>query len=284
MTLSIESSAMNSFNPKVQPANRPARHSAKAVFAEPLSLRPPSLWHMALEARAPVELWASVLGLPILHQVPKGDGQPVLVFPGLLAGDSTTLLLRAYLKRLGYVPYGWKQGINAGPRHGVLAGCRERIEEIHAEHGRKVSLIGWSLGGLYAREMAKLMPAMVRQVITLGSPFAGNPQATHAWRLFEYFSGHSVSDPHLLERLRSAPPVPTTSIYSKTDGIVAWQCSVQAPAKQSENIEVNASHFGIGMNPLALFALADRLAQQQDKWQPFSRAGLRGMFFAEPGF
>jgi pimeloyl-ACP methyl ester carboxylesterase len=275
---------MNSFKPIVQPATRPAQHSAKAVFAEPLSLRPPRLWHMALEARAPMELWASVLSLPILHRVPKGDGQPVLVFPGLLAGDSTTLPLRAYLKRLGYVPYGWKQGINAGPRHGVLAGCRERIEELHAEHGRKVSLIGWSLGGLYAREMAKLMPAMVRQVITLGSPFAGNPQATHAWRIFEYFSGHRVSDPNLLERLRAAPPVPTTSIYSKTDGVVAWQCSVQAPAKQSENIEVSASHLGIGMNPLALFALADRLAQQQDKWKPFSRAGLRGMFFAEPGF
>ena len=239
---------------------------------------------MALEARAPVEFWASVLSLAFLSKMPKGDGQPVLVFPGLLAGDTTTLLLRSFLKRLGYAPYGWKQGINAGPRHGVLAGCRERIEEIYTEHGRKVSLIGWSLGGLYAREMAKLMPAMVRQVVTLGSPFAGNPQATHAWRIFEYFSGHSASDPNLMERLRGAPPVPTTSIYSKTDGVVAWQCSVQAPAKQSENIEVNASHFGLGMNPLALFALADRLAQRQDKWKPFSRAGLRGMFFAEPGF
>jgi len=239
---------------------------------------------MALEARAPVELWASVISLPFLRQVPKGDGQPVLVFPGLLAGDSTTLLLRAFLKQLGYVPFGWKQGINIGPRHGVLAGCKERIEEIHSEYGRKISLVGWSLGGLYAREMAKLMPGMVRQVITLGSPFAGNPQATHAWRIFEYFSGHSARDPNLLERLRTAPPVPTTSIYSKTDGVVAWQCSVQAPAKQSENIEVSASHLGLGMNPLALFALADRLAQQQDAWKPFSRAGLRGMFYSEPGF
>ncbi len=279
-----KSSQLNSVKPAALGLARPARPSAKAVFSEPLSLRPPSLWHMALEARAPAELWASVLSLPFLRQVPKGDGQPVLVFPGLLAGDSTTLLLRAYLKQLGYVPYGWKQGINVGPRHGVLAGCRERIEEIHTEYGRKVSLIGWSLGGLYAREMAKLMPTKVRQVVTLGSPFAGNPRATHAWRIFEYFSGHSARDPNLMERLRTAPPVPTTSIYSKTDGVVAWQCSVQAPAKQSENIEVSASHLGLGMNPLALFALADRLAQQQDKWKPFSRAGLRGMFYAEPGF
>ena len=280
----LKSNELNSTKPAAPGAPRPARRSTKTVFSEPLSLRPPSLWRMALEARAPVELWASVLSLPFLSQVPKGDGQPVLVFPGLLAGDSTTLLLRAYLKRLGYVPFGWNQGINVGPRHGVLAGCRERIEEIQTEFGRKVSLIGWSLGGLYAREMAKLMPGMVRQVITLGSPFAGNPQATHAWRIFEYFSGHSARDLNLLERLRTAPPVPTTSIYSKTDGVVAWQCSVQAPAKQSENIEISASHLGLGMNPLALFALADRLAQPQDKWKAFSRAGLRGMFYAEPGF
>ena len=280
----LKSSELNSTKPAATSARRPARRSAKAIFSEPLSLRPPSLWRMALEARAPVELWASVLSLPFLSQVPKGDGQPVLVFPGLLAGDSTTLLLRSFLKRLGYVPFGWNQGINVGPRHGVLAGCRERIEEIHSNYGLKVSLIGWSLGGLYAREMAKLMPAMVRQVVTLGSPFAGNPQATHAWRIFEYFSGHSASDPNLRERLRGAPPVPTTSIYSKTDGVVSWQCSVQAPAKQSENIEVHASHLGLGMNPLALFALADRLAQPQDKWKPFSRAGLRGMFFSEPEF
>ena len=283
-TMSIKLPKMKSMKPIPPVAPRRARRSSKAAFVEPLSLRPPSLWNMALEARAPVELWATLLSLPFLSKLPKGDGQPVLIFPGLLAGDSTTLLLRRFLKHLGYAPFGWKQGINIGPRHGVLAGCRERIEEIHSEYGRKVSLIGWSLGGLYAREMAKLMPGMVRQVITLGSPFAGNPQATHAWRIFEYFSGHSATDPNLLERLRTAPPVPTTSIYSKTDGVVAWQCSVQAPAKQSENIEVSASHLGLGMNPLALFALADRLAQPQDKWKPFTRQGLRGMFYSEPGF
>ncbi len=279
MSLTIKTGAFKSIKRVTQ-----LRRSPNAVFAEPLSLRPPPLWHLLLESRAPVELWASLLSLPILRHAPKGDGQPVLVFPGLIAGDSTTFPLRAYLKRLGYVPYGWNQGINAGPRHGVLAGCRERIEEIHAEHGRKISLVGWSLGGLYAREMAKLMPGMVRQVITLGSPFAGNPHATHAWRLFEYLSGHSASDPNIMDRLRGAPPVPTTSIYSKTDGVVAWQCSVQAPGKQTENIEVTASHFGLGMNPLTLYALADRLAQKQDKWKPFSRRGLRGMFFAQSGF
>lgn len=260
------------------------RRAPAPSFAEPLSLRPPSLLNLLLEGRAPVELWASLLSLPILRHAPKGDGQPVLVFPGLVAPDTSTVPLRAYLKRLGYQTYGWNQGFNVGPRHGVLAGCRERIEEIHEKHGRTVSLIGWSLGGLYAREMAKLLPGMVRQVITLGSPFAGHPHATHAWRVFEYLSGHSASDPNLLDRLREAPPVPTTSMYSKTDGVVAWQCSVQAPGQQTENVEVWASHLGLGVNPLALYVLADRLAQREGKWKPFSRRGLRGMFFARAGF
>ena len=260
------------------------RRASAPSFAEPLSLRPPSLLNLLLEGRAPVELWASLLSLPILRHAPKGDGQPVLVFPGLVAPDSSTVPLRAYLKRLGYTAYGWNQGFNVGPRHGVLAGCRERIEEIHEKHGRTVSLIGWSLGGLYAREMAKLLPGMVRQVITLGSPFAGHPHATHAWRVFEYLSGHSASDPNLLDRLREAPPVPTTSMYSKSDGVVAWQCSVQSPGLQTENVEVWASHLGLGMNPLALYVLADRLAQREGNWKPFSRRGLRGMFFARAGF
>jgi pimeloyl-ACP methyl ester carboxylesterase len=279
MPISIKSYALKSIKRLAQ-----VRRNRQVNFSEPLSLRPPSLWHLLLEGRAPVELWASVLSLPILRHAPKGDGQPVLVFPGLVAGDASTVPLRAYLKRLGYVPYGWNQGINAGPRHGVLAGCRERIEEIHAEHGRSISLVGWSLGGLYAREMAKLLPGMVRQVITLGSPFSGHPHATHAWRLFEYVSGHSASDPKLMDRLREAPPVPTTSMYSKSDGVVAWQCSIQAPGRQTENVEVMASHLGLGMNPLALYALADRLAQKEGKWKPFSRRGLRGMFFAKSGF
>jgi hypothetical protein len=263
---------------------RATRSRSKAEFAEALSLRPPSIWQLLLEGRAPIELWASLLSLPVLRHAPKGDGQPVLIFPGLAAGDATTLPLRFYLQRLGYVCYGWNQGLNAGPRHGVLAGCKERVEEIFSAHARKVSLIGWSLGGLYAREMAKLLPEMTRQVVTLGSPFAGHPHATNAWRIFEWLSGHRANDPNLLERLREAPKVPTTSIYSKSDGVVAWQCSVQAGGALTENIPVTASHLGMGINPLVLYALADRLAQKEGKWKPFSRRGLRGVFFAKSGF
>ncbi len=263
---------------------RRARGTSASQMTAPMGLRPPGIMKLLLEGRVFAELWASVLSLPLLRHAPKGDGQPVLVFPGLVAGDSTTIPLRMWLKRLGYEAYGWDQGLNFGPRHGVLAKCKRRVEELHAEHGRTVSLIGWSLGGLYAREMAKLCPGLVRQVVTLGSPFAGHPHATNAWRLFELVSGHRSNDPLLMDRLREAPDVPTTSIYSRTDGIVAWQCSVQTPGKQTENIEVSASHFGLGVNPLVLYALADRLAQREGKWRVFSRRGLRGVFFPKPQF
>lgn len=262
---------------------RGAKHST-ATFAEPLSLRPPSWLLLALEGRALAEFWACILSVPFINRLPRGDGQPVLVFPGLASGDLSTWVLRKFLSRLGYLPFGWEQGFNAGPRHGVLAGCKERIEELHGLHRRKISLVGWSLGGLYAREMAKLMPEMVRQVVTLGSPFAGDPHANHAWRVFELLCRHRVDDPHLRERLREAPPVPTTSIYSRSDGIVAWQCSVQALGSQSENVEVPSSHFGLGFNPLVLYALADRLSLKEGRWKPFARDGLRGLFFDTPGF
>ena len=276
-----------SVTPDPARADKPARRrvrSKTAVFSEALSLRPPSLWQLLLEGRAPLELWASVLGFPLLQRAPRGDGHPVLVFPGLVAGDITTAPLRAYLQHLGHACFGWDQGVNLGPRHGVLAQCRARIAQLHADSGRRVSLVGWSLGGLYAREMAKLMPKQVRAVVTLGSPFAGHPHATNAWRVFELASGHSAMDPNLRDRLRSAPKVPTTSIYSKSDGIVSWQCSVQSQGSQTENIEVLASHLGLGVNPLALYALADRLAQAEGSWKSFSRRGIRKVFYPKVQF
>lgn len=244
-------------------------------------LKPPSLRKLLLEARAPAEFTAGLVSFVFAHRLPRGDEQPVLVFPGLAASDTSTLMLRQFLRRLGYPGYGWAQGFNVGPRHGVLAGCRERLEEIADKYGRRVSLIGWSLGGVYAREVAKLHPDLARQVITLGSPFAGPATATNAYPLFRLLSGHRAEDPHLLERLREPPPVPTTSIYSRTDGVVHWECSVQRHGEQVENIEVRASHFGFGFNPAVLYAIADRLSQPEGGWQPLSREGLRAMLYPD---
>jgi pimeloyl-ACP methyl ester carboxylesterase len=234
---------------------------------------------LMMEARAPWEYAAMVAAAPWLNRLPAGDGHPVVVFPGLGASDMSTLPLRNFLRDRGYTPYAWKQGFNFGPRHGVLDSCRSLVQQVAQRHQEKVSLIGWSLGGVYAREIAKEQPAHARCVITLGTPFAGHPRATNAWRFYEMVSGQSTHDPDLIEQIRQPPGCPTTSIYSKSDGIVAWQCSINPDAPHCENIEVHASHIGMGMNPLALYAVADRLAQDPARWQRFDVKGARRWFY-----
>lgn len=245
-------------------------------------LRPPGMLRLALELRAGWEYGASLMSMPLLSLAPKGDGHPVLVFPGMLAGDFTTRPLRRYLRDRGYTPYSWGLGPNLGPRDGVIDASLARLREVYNEHGRPVSLIGWSLGGIYARELAKAMPDAVRQVITLGTPFTGHPKATNAWRIYELITGHEVGSPELHEPLRTAPPVPTTSIYSRSDGVVAWQCSFAQEGEMVENIEVTASHLGIGHNPLTLYAVADRLAQPEGQWRPFERSGMLRYLYPDP--
>jgi len=242
-------------------------------------IQAPNALLMMLEGRAPWEYAAMVAALPWLRKLPRGDGHPVLVFPGLGAADFTTWPLRHFLEGRGYKTYPWQQGFNFGPREGVLEGCIDQLKSIHQKHQQRVSLIGWSLGGIYAREVAKELPDMARCVITLGTPFTGNPRATNAWRFYEFVSGHSAHNPEVIEQVRRAPPVPTTSIYSKTDGIVAWRCSVNEVGPMAENIGLHASHVGMGMNPIALYAIADRLAQDPKQWKHFDVSGARRWFF-----
>ncbi|MCK9688096.1 alpha/beta fold hydrolase [Scleromatobacter humisilvae] len=255
------------------PEVKPPADSVSAGISAPGALL------LALEGRAPWEFAASILGTPWLRKLPAGDGHRVLVLPGLAANDLTTLPMRTFLKDRGYQASPWEQGLNLGPRAGVLDALRARVRSLFELDGKKISLVGWSLGGVYARELAKEMPEMVRCVITLGSPFAGPPQATNAWWLFEKVSGHPEPDAAMQAALRLAPPVPTTSIYSRTDGIVAWQCSLNPPGALAENIEVHASHIGLGLNPLSMMAIADRLAQDPKRWRPFDTSGLRRFFF-----
>ena len=254
----------------------------------PLHDVPPSAWLLALELRAFWEFGALLPSWPLLARAPRGDGHAVMVFPGLSANDATTVPLRHYLQSLGYSPWGWDQGFNFGPRAGVLEEARDNLVRTFEATGRKVSLIGWSLGGVYARELAKELPHMVRGVITLGSPFAGSHKATNAWRIYELTSGRSVERESENYDLPAAPPVPTTSIYSRSDGVVAWQASIQAPSAanpKTENIEVLASHIGLGVNPSAWWAVADRLAQADGQWKPFPREDkgrLHGLVYPDP--
>lgn len=245
----------------------------------------PGIVRLALELRAPWELAATLAAAPFLKGAPAGDGHPVLVFPGLGAGDFTTAVMRRFLAARGYSAYAWEQGLNFGPRPGVLEACVARVRQLRAEHGCRVSLVGWSLGGVYAREIAKMLPDEVRVVITLGAPFSGSPKATNAWRLYQLVAGEKEIDAARFAALKEAPPLPTTSIYSRSDGVVAWQCSMELETARSENIEVHASHMGMGLNPTALYAIADRLAQPEGAWRRFDHAahtGIKKWLFLDP--
>jgi pimeloyl-ACP methyl ester carboxylesterase len=268
------------------PSRRAPLHKSNRPRPDPFAVphvgdfaRAPHALLMLMEARAPWEYAAMVAAMPWLARLPGGDGHPVIVYPGLGASDITTAALRNFLTQLGYTTYAWKQGFNFGPRDGVLDGCRRQFAHVAERHRERVSLVGWSLGGIYARELAKERPDEARCVITLGTPFAGHPRATNAWRLYELMSGQSVHDEELLARVRQPPPCPTTSVYSRTDGVVAWQCSINPAAPRTENIEVHASHIGMGMNPLVLYAVADRLRQDPQSWQRFDVRGARRWFF-----
>jgi len=252
------------------------------MFAETDPRAPPSRELLLLELRAVWELGAFFAAYPLLRLAPRGDGHPVLVLPGLAASDTSTRPLRTYLKDQGWAAHGWKLGPNHGPRPGAEDKMQARLAELFARYGKRVSLIGWSLGGIFAREMARRAPEQVRTVITLGSPFAGAPKASNAWKLYERASRQGVEDwPHR-ERMKTPPPVPATAIYSRSDGIVAWQGCREREGALSENIEVEGSHCGLGHNPAVLYAVADRLAQPEGGWRPFERTGVKGLIYPDP--
>lgn len=244
--------------------------------------RPPSPFlALAEPARAMSELASFYALRPLMRALPKGDGHGVLVLPGFMAGDSSTRPLRSLLSDLGYDARGWNLGRNVrvdNARVEAMMGC---LNELYEDTGRPVSIIGWSLGGVFARELAKLAPEKVRQVISLGSPISDDRNHTNARRLFEYLNGHEpepMRDGNFA-KLAEAPPVPTTSILTKTDGVVHWRGSVQADGPDNENIEVIASHCGLGVNPSAVYAIADRLAQDEGAWKPFAPTGLACLAF-----
>ncbi|QPF89752.1 esterase/lipase family protein [Bradyrhizobium commune] len=245
-------------------------------------LRPPALGLLLAEARGLLEFNASLLLSPLLMRAPRGDGHPVLALPGFLASDLSMAPLRRYLSELGYEAHAWRMGRNLGGLARMREALRVRLAEIHAASGRKVSLVGWSLGGVYARDLALQAPEMVRNVVTLGSPFANDVRATNATALYEMMSGERVED---MAELRAAIagelPVPATSIYSRTDGIVNWRTCLLQPSERAENIEVHlASHIGLGVNPAALWAVADRLAQPEGEFWPFDRGGPFAIAYA----
>jgi pimeloyl-ACP methyl ester carboxylesterase len=230
--------------------------------------------------RAGIELALLHLSEPWFNLLRPGDGHPVMVIPGFTAGGRSTQILRDFLDSLGYSSSCWNQGVNFGAREDLFLGALEELDSLHGRFGCKVSLVGQSLGGIYAREMAKLRPDEVRPRITLGSPF-NDPggQSSRVTHLYRLLNPQHVQKSEQFERLRwsthIAPPMPTTAIYSRSDGVVHWRACVQHGGhREVENVEVVGSHTGMAINGLVLYVVADRLAQQEGRWRPMRDTGL----------
>jgi pimeloyl-ACP methyl ester carboxylesterase len=227
-------------------------------------------WREWLSAAEVAMAW---LALPSVDHWPHGDGHPVIVYPGFLGSASSTYFLRRLLRKLGYAAYDWEQGCNLGLRENMALRAEQQLQDIHERHGRRVSLIGWSAGGVYAREIARRHPDCVRSVITLGSPIRGNYKASRSWWLWNKLHPRSVIEAEFCEAARAARaeplPVPTTCIFSRLDGVVPWACCTSVPAPQTENVEVLSSHAGFGHNLETLQVIADRLALPEHAWRPY---------------
>ena len=242
----------------------------------------PSKLLLALEGRAIYDLAAMVPMIGLRRFLPQGDNHPVLVLPGFLASSKSTKPLRQYLANLGYQAHRWKLGYNMGYSHGLHDGMRDRIVELVERYGEKISLVGWSLGGVYARELAREMPDIVRQVITMGSPFRGHPSSSNIHVIFNMISDvpYERIPNSFLQHMAVPPPMPTTALYTRGDGVVAWQSTVELSDRYDvENIHVGGAHLGLGFNPRVLVALADRLAQPEGAWRPFKPSLLMKPLF-----
>ena len=223
-------------------------------------------------ARTGLDLAALVAASPVLATALRGDGHPVMVLPGLMTGDPGTLLLRTALRTLDHNVSGWALGINRGPTRRVVERLRAQLDRLHQESGRRVSLVGWSLGGLYAQELARAAPGSVRQLITLGTPAVRWPRwvrtASGLLDSGPLRAGWAVPAPRPWAE-RGSLRVPVTSVYTRADGIVHWSACRYELRDRRENVEVRGSHLGLACNPAVLYLLADRLGRPEDAWAPF---------------
>ncbi len=221
----------------------------------------------------PVEAAAFAACLPLVAAARSGDEHPVLFLPGFTAGDVSTVPLRTVVREHGYWVHAWRLGRNIGPTRRAVAGMRKRIAELHDTHGRRVTLIGQSLGGIYARLLARERPELIRQVITLGSPYrmvAGDRStANPLWERVEHLHVNDLPLDSVGEADRPPLLVPATSIYSRVDGVASWHTCIDIVRREAENIEVRSTHIGMGVHPAVIVAVLDRLAQREGQWHPF---------------
>lgn len=221
-------------------------------------------------SRALLELGFAVPFNNLFHRKQRGDGHPVLVLPGFLSTETSTAVLRKFIEKQGYDVYDWGLGRNLGKLE-YMEALLALVDEIYLKRRQPLSLIGWSLGGVFAREIAKERPNTIRQVITLASPFAGLTEPNNIAWVYSLMTGkkrakHVVNG--FLEDFPQPAPVPSTAIYSKSDGVVPWEMCMELEEDEShQNIEVHSSHIGMGVNFAVLSVIANRLAQKKGAWQ-----------------
>jgi len=234
--------------------------------------KPSFLWLATEPHRAFLEYGLSIPYKYWKSRNAEGDGHPVLVLPGFMATDKSTAPLRNHIDCLGYTTYGWEIGRNFGKEE-YLEILIQKLKHIHAVHDEQVSLIGWSLGGVFARQLAKALPKAVRQVITLGSPFRNVLQSNNASWMHQLLRGGqdvTAADEKLLEDLPLPAPVPTTAIYTKEDGIVPWEYCLEVEEDEiHQNIQVRGSHIGLGFNASVLEIISDRLKLERKEWTKY---------------
>lgn len=258
----------------------------KQSLPRPSVAKPPLVLTMLEPLRFGLGVSALFATSGLLAAAPRGDGHPVMVLPGFATSDAMTGLLRSFLMQLGYQVHPWELGWNFDQHSAGANGehVARRIARIAADCGEDVSLVGWSLGGVLAREAARRDRGGIRQVIALGSPFTGNPEATSLSLLYGLLTGNDPrSDASSRRYAVGHHPidVPATAIYSHSDGITAWEncCGLEGP--QTENIAVIASHFGFVASPAVFWAVADRLALLPGEWRPFDRGGPFAALFQD---
>lgn len=234
------------------------------------TIKAPSLALLAAEGRGLLDIPALFAAAPFLATAPRGQPHPVMVLPGLGADDTSTVAIRGFLERLGYQVQGWGRGSNVRAPDTDLQAIAAQVMKLHADSGLKVSLVGWSRGGIIAREVARHVPDAVRMVITLGSPFAA-PGASNVKTIWKILTGQKYEPPtsERVSRLAQPIPVPSTSIYTRADGVVAWRACLEEEGPERENIKVITTHIGLGFHAPALWIIADRLAQPPGSWKPF---------------
>lgn len=193
-------------------------------------------------------------GLPAAARSHNGKGRPVMLIPGFFASDISMAPLRNTLKACNYRAFGWRQGINWGVKKDTFERLERELERVHSKAGRPVALIGWSMGGVMARELAKCRPDLVERVVTLGSPFSGDPRANRIWWLYELIAGHKVDAPPIECTPEEKPPVETVAIWSRQDGVIAPACARGRPGEVDRAIEIESTHLGFASAPKALRA------------------------------